>query len=155
VAWEALGRMSTPSDSSDRGLTHVALPVTDVEASVDFYRRYADMDVVHRRHDDETATTVVWLSDRTRPFVIVLIQQAAVSHTLGGFAHLGVGCESRAEVERRCDRAREEGREVFGPTDSGEPVGYWAILADPDGHNLELSHGQEVGLTVAQAAGPE
>jgi catechol 2,3-dioxygenase-like lactoylglutathione lyase family enzyme len=147
--------MPTDSDPSDRGLTHVALPVTDVEASVDFYRRYADMDVVHRRHDDETATTVVWLSDRTRPFVIVLIQQAVVSHALGGFAHLGVGCESRDEVDRRCDRARGEGREVFGPTDSGEPVGYWAILADPDGHNLELSYGQEVGLTVAQAAGPE
>jgi hypothetical protein len=94
---------------------------------------------------------VVWLSDRTRPFVIVLIEQSVVSHSLGGFAHLGIGCESRAEVDRRCAGAREEGREVFGPTDSGEPVGYWAIIADPDGHNLELSHGQEVGLTVAQA----
>jgi hypothetical protein len=27
-------------------------------------------------------------------------------------------------------------------------VGYWAVVVDPDGHNLELSHGQEVGLTV-------
>jgi catechol 2,3-dioxygenase-like lactoylglutathione lyase family enzyme len=147
--------MPTPADPTDRGLTHVALPVTDVEASVAFYRRYADMEVVHRRHDADTDTTVVWLSDRTRPFVIVLIQQAVVSHALGGFAHLGVGCESRAEVDGRCERAREEGWEVFGPTDSGEPVGYWSIIADPDGHNLELSYGQEVGLTVAQAGGPE
>jgi catechol 2,3-dioxygenase-like lactoylglutathione lyase family enzyme len=143
--------MVSHSETSDLGLTHVALPVTDVDTSVDFYRRYADMDVVHHRHDGDTDTIVVWLSDRTRPFVIVLIQQAVVSHSLGGFAHLGVGCESRAEVDRRCARAREEGRDVFGPTDSGEPVGYWAIIADPDGHNLELSHGQEVGFTVAQA----
>ncbi len=142
--------MASDSDTNDRGLTHVALGATDVETSVDFYRRYADMDVVHRRHDD-TDTTVVWLSDHTRPFVIVLIEQSAVSHSLGGFAHLGVACESRAEVDRRCDRARAEGRDVFGPTDSGEPVGYWAIVTDPDGHNLELSHGQEVGFTVAQA----
>jgi catechol 2,3-dioxygenase-like lactoylglutathione lyase family enzyme len=143
--------MASHSDTTDLGLTHVALPVTDVETSVEFYRRYADMHVVHHRRDDDTKTTVVWLSDRTRPFVIVLIEQSVVSHSLGGFAHLGIGCESRAEVDRRCARAREEGREVFGPTDSGEPVGYWAIIADPDGHNVELSHGQEVGLTVAQA----
>ncbi|HEX6311127.1 MAG TPA: VOC family protein [Acidimicrobiia bacterium] len=144
--------MPTTGETSDRGLTHVALPATDIAASVDFYARYADMEVVHRRHDAESDTTVVWLSDRTRPFVIVLIEQPAVSHALGGFAHLGIGCTSRAEVDRRCARAREEGREVLGPTDSGDPVGYWAIIADPDGHNLELSYGQEVGLTVAETA---
>ena len=143
--------MASHSDTTDLGLTHVALPITDVETSIDFYGRYADMDVVHRRRDDDTGTTVVWLSDHTRPFVIVLIEQAVVSHALGGFAHLGVACDTRAEIDRRCARARAEGLDVFGPTDSGEPVGYWAIVADPDGHNLELSHGQEVGFTVEQA----
>jgi catechol 2,3-dioxygenase-like lactoylglutathione lyase family enzyme len=145
--------VSGDTGTVDRGLTHVALPVTDIDASIEFYRRYADMDVVHRRRDDETGTTVVWISDRTRPFVVVLIEQAAISHALGGFAHLGVGCPSRDEVDRRCDAARREGREVFGPLDSGYPVGYWAIIPDPDGHNLELSHGQEVGLAVERAKG--
>jgi hypothetical protein len=27
-------------------------------------------------------------------------------------------------------------------------VGYWGIIGDPDGHNLEVAFGQEVGLTV-------
>ena len=135
----------------DRGLTHVALPVTDVGASLDFYRRYAEMDVVHRRRDDDTGNEVVWVSDRTRPFVIVLIEQDPSSGNLTGFSHLGVGCESRAEVDRRCELARGEGRTVFGPLDSGPPVGYWGFIADPDGNNLELSHGQEVGLTVEEA----
>jgi hypothetical protein len=40
---------------------------------------------------------------------------------------------------------------VSGPYDSGPPVGYWAIIPDPDGHNLELSYGQEVGLTVEKS----
>jgi len=132
----------------DRGLTHVALTVADVDRSIDFYRRYADMEVVHRREDDDV---VVWLSDGTRPFVIVLIEQAAVSHALGGFAHLGVGCATREEVDQRCAQARDEERTVMGPLDSGYPVGYWAILVDPDGHNLELSFGQEVGLAVDRA----
>lgn len=135
----------------DLGLTHVALPVTDVDAGIDFYRRFAEMEVVPDRRDAETGNRVVWVSDRTRPFVIVLIQQGAISHALGGSAHLGVGCESREEVDRRCDLARREGRVVLGPLDSGYPVGYWALITDPDGHNLEVSHGQEVGLAVERA----
>lgn len=159
--------------SIDRGLTHVALPVADLDASLDFYRRFAGMDVVHRRRDDETGNEVVWVSDRTRPFVVVLIEspRAAVAGSgsaatvgeaalaaqdqrsgfLTGFSHLGVGCETRREVERRCEVARGEGRTVLGPLDSGPPVGYWAFITDPDGNNLELSHGQEVGLTVERA----
>jgi catechol 2,3-dioxygenase-like lactoylglutathione lyase family enzyme len=135
----------------DRGLTHVALPVTDLEASLEFYRRFADMDVVHRRRDEDTGGQVVWVSDRTRPFVIVLIEHDGSDGGLTGFSHLGVGCESRQEVDRRCELARGQGRTVLGPLDSGPPVGYWAFITDPDGNNLELSHGQEVGLTVEQA----
>jgi catechol 2,3-dioxygenase-like lactoylglutathione lyase family enzyme len=129
----------------------VALPVTDLEASLDFYRRFADMDVVHRRRDQDTDCQVVWVSDRTRPFVIVLIEHDGADGGLTGFSHLGVGCETRQEVDRRCELARGEGRTVLGPLDSGPPVGYWAFITDPDGNNLELSHGQEVGLTVEQA----
>ena len=55
---------------------------------------------------------------------------------------------SRDEVDRRVAEARAEGIAVDGPHDSGPPVGYWAILPDPDGHHLELAFGQEVGRTV-------
>jgi catechol 2,3-dioxygenase-like lactoylglutathione lyase family enzyme len=134
----------------DRGLTHVALPVSDIEASLEFYGRFADMDVVHRRRDDQTGEQVVWVSDRTRPFVIVLIEQDRASGVLSGFSHLGIGCDSRAEVDRRAALAQQEGRIVRGPFDSGPPVGYWAFITDPDGNNLELSHGQEVGITVEE-----
>ena len=61
---------------TDVGLTHVALPVSDMARSVEFYITYAAMQVVHRRVDAETGVTVVWLSDHTRPFVIVLIQNS-------------------------------------------------------------------------------
>jgi catechol 2,3-dioxygenase-like lactoylglutathione lyase family enzyme len=133
----------------DLGLTHVALPITDAARSSAFYERFADMEVVHERTDTTTGARVVWLSDLTRPFVIVLIE-TTVSHTLGGFAHLGVGCASRADVDGRVDAARAAGHAVLGPFDDGPPVGYWTIIADPDGHNLELSHGQDVAFTVTR-----
>ncbi len=129
----------------DVGLTHVALPVTDLDTSIGFYATYARMQVVHRRPG------VVWLSDKTRPFVLVLAQTPEVVDPLRPFAHLGVGCESREEIDRLCDVARSEDRLIGGPADSGPPVGYWAFIRDPDGHTLEVSFGQEVGLTVESA----
>ena len=135
----------------DRGLTHVALPVRDLDASLAFYARYARLEVVHERHDAATDTRVAWISDKTRPFVVVLIEAEDVRSPLLPIAHLGVGCETRAEVDELVELARAEGRPVWGPTDSGYPVGYWALISDPDDHTLELSHGQEVALTVEQA----
>lgn len=132
----------------DVGLTHVALLCTDPDRSIEFYAKYAAMQVVHRRVDAESGATVVWLSDRTRPFVIVLIQTAKVTNPLLPFAHLGVGCATRDGLDRLCDEAREHGCLRSGPTDSGYPIGYWALLADPDGNTLELSYGQEVALTL-------
>ena len=136
---------------NDVGLTHVALVVRDLTASIGFYERFAKMQVVHRRRD---ATEVAWLSDLTRPFVIVLIE-GQVDARLAGFCHLGVGCESRDEVDRLCSEAKRDDRLALAPIDSGYPVGYWAFIRDPDGHNLEISYGQEVGLAVAEARGEE
>lgn len=131
---------------SDVGLTHVALPVRSLAASIAFYARFADMQVVHQRPQ------VVWLSDRTRPFVIVLWEETEEQiRPLAHPAHLGVGLASRQLVNERCALAREQGCLIVGPTDSGPPVGYWASLRDPDGHCLELSHGQDVGLAVGDA----
>jgi catechol 2,3-dioxygenase-like lactoylglutathione lyase family enzyme len=83
----------------DIGLTHIALPVTNTEQSIQFYSTYAQMQVVHRRIDTETGVEVVWLSDRTRPFVIVLIQTSSVQSVLSPLAHLEVGCQSREYID--------------------------------------------------------
>ena len=132
----------------DLGFTHIALPVSNIQESIQYYATYAHLQVVHQRVDAESDTPVAWLSDRTRPFVIVLIQTDSVDVVLAPFAHLGVACKSREEVDALCDRGRREGIAIQGPQDAGHPVGYWAFLCDPDGHTLELSYGQEIHLAV-------
>ena len=128
---------------TDIGLTHVALPVRSLAASVAFYGKYAGMRTVHQRPG------VVWVSDRTRPFALVLIETAAEIKPLLPMAHLGVGVGSREDVDRLCRLAREEQCLAREPQESGPPVGYWALIRDPDGHTLELAFGQELGHAIA------
>ena len=127
---------------SDIGLTHIALPVHSLAASVAFYAKYANMQAVHRRHG------VVWVSDRTRPFAVVLIETSNEIKPLLPMAHLGVGVRSREEVDRLCQLARDDRCLAREPEDSGPPVGYWALIRDPDGHTLEVAFGQELGNAV-------
>jgi catechol 2,3-dioxygenase-like lactoylglutathione lyase family enzyme len=130
---------------SDIGLTHVALPVRSLAASVAFYAKYANMQAVHWRPG------VVWISDRTRPFAVVLIESSNEIKPLLPIAHLGVGVPSPEEVDRLCRLAREDRCLAREPEDSGPPVGYWALIRDPDGHTLEVAYGQELGNAVASA----
>ncbi|HEY9767194.1 MAG TPA: hypothetical protein V6C71_01650 [Coleofasciculaceae cyanobacterium] len=102
------------------------------------------MQVVHRRID-AASVAVVWLTDNTRLFVIVLIQTVSV-HLLSLLAHLGVGCKSRESMDILCERARLEDVLIEEPKDSGYPIGYWAFLRAQYSHTLELSYG-EIGLT--------
>jgi len=133
---------------TDIGLTHVALPCANLERTIAFYKKYADMEVVHDR--DSGGARVAWLSDKTRPFVIVFLETQNNPHPLGPFSHLGVGLPSKAAVDERIGWAQEDGIAIEGPTDSGPPVGYWVFLRDPDGHTLELAYGQEVHLAVEE-----
>ena len=52
-------------------MTHLALHVTDIDASVDFYKKWAGMKEVDRRVSDKSGDTVVWsFSDRMTASVI-------------------------------------------------------------------------------------
>ena len=46
-------------------MTHVAVRATDFEASLEFYRRYAQLRVTHERTDE--GIRVAWLADRDDP----------------------------------------------------------------------------------------
>ena len=81
---------------ADQGFTHVALPVTNLDRSIAFYAKYAGMQVVHHRAlSDHPDRHIAWISDLTRPFVVVLAEVEKIDHPLGPFAHLGVACASR------------------------------------------------------------
>lgn len=124
-------------------LTHVAFAARDVERTVAFYRDQVRLHVVHERSDH--GGRVVWLSDRAEAptFVLVFFQQA-VDPGPSTLQHLGFAVESRQEVDAAAARARELGILQMPPTDAGPIVGYFCIVRDPDGNQVEFSHGQPI-----------
>ncbi len=144
-------------EMADQGLTHVAYNVSELDESLAFYAKYAGMRVVHQR-GREGGSRVAWISDATRPFVLVLIEERRRrwlrfptswrGRRRGCFSHLGVACASRGELDALVHRARTEGVLEAGPRELPPPAGYLALLRDPDGYTLELSVGQEVGRAV-------
>ena len=126
-------------------LTHVALGVRDLERTIAFYRNHVRMHVVHDRIDG--SMRVVWLSEREHEpqFVLVLFQVAGDPPpgptTL---QHLGFAVASRAEVDAAATAARAEGILAVEPVYAGPVVGYFCIVLDPDGNQVEFSHGQPI-----------
>ena len=126
-------------------LTHVAGRSTDIAKSIDFYRRYADLHVVHDRMDG--GMRVVWLSeDEEDPtFVLVLIGAEHGARSDASLAeHLGFDVASRDAVDDIAVRGKAEGILVQGPVYAGPIVGYFCMLRDPDGTIVEFSHGQPI-----------
>lgn len=126
-------------------MTHVAVRARDLDASVDFYRRYAGLHPVHRREDD--GIRVVWLSHRREDpdFVVVLLEMPhEPPPEPGATDHFGFDVASREDVDRIAALAEREGTLKYGPRDAGRIVGYFVMVRDPSGNTCEFSHGQPI-----------
>ncbi len=152
----------TTTHPPDSLLTHVALPVRDLDATLAFYERYTTMVKIHERQDAQTGLRSVWLAnerditDAAARFVIVLIQGKLPRNVVGneieekyGFltsiSHLGISLTTRDEVDRIADMARADDILVLGPRYMNPVVGYICIVRDPDGNQLEFSVEQVLG----------
>jgi lactoylglutathione lyase len=142
-------------------LTHIALPVRSLDDHLAFYAKYTTMEVIHERVDDETGLRTVWIAnsedktDAAARFVIVLIEGKLPTQITGdikeeyGFlrsiSHLGISLDSRDDVDRVADMARDDGILVLGPMYRNPVVGYICLVRDPDGNNVEFSVEQVLG----------
>ena len=145
----ATGRVERLADFNELRptLTHVALHVRNLEASVVFYQRYCGMREVHRR-EVGGSVGVIWLAEpgRERELIFVLLSGGrGRTPAEDEYGHLGFACASRAEVDRIAAEARAAGCLVWEPREEPYPVGYYCGLKDPDGTFVEFSFGQPLG----------
>lgn len=121
--------------------THITINCSDINASVEFYTSICGLTIVRDRRQEGRHN--VWLGpptakDADPSFVLVMVQDKVKARV----DHLGFQCDSREEVDRVAERAREQNILVDSPLDVGGVVGYFATLRDPDGHLVEFTFGQ-------------
>lgn len=139
-------------------LTHVALPVSNIELTRAWYEKYTPLVPVHERLAEpvtgEKPKEVLWLGhgDGT-PFVIVFIEMDEAQPQLTPTGHLGIEVESEAEVDRMAALAADDGCLHWEAIRHPPPVGYVCAATDPDGNVVEFSFGQGVYDAVAKGRG--
>lgn len=133
-------------------LTHMALRVNDIDRSAEFYRRYAGLDLISDRQENNMR--VAWLGhpEINDSFIIVLLEMPHSSDIESSYHHLGLQVETREAVDAAAETARQEGILMEEPSDHGPVAGYLCIVRDPDGNGVEFSYGQEVFETLDRSA---
>ncbi|TQS45272.1 VOC family protein [Cryptosporangium phraense] len=146
--------------------THVALPVTDLDRSIEFYTTVTPLVLVTRNVDDNGQGA--WLSNKNQvdsPFVLVLaefkpeigknfgIEPGQKATTLAPFAHLGIELPRREDVDAVAEKARAVGALEWEPRDMAAHIGYICAVKDPDGNTVEFSHNQKVFSTITELWG--
>ena len=134
------------ADKSVR-LTHLGLPVTDLDKSIAFYKKWAGMEVTERPKDPVGIKGARLAQKGGGGFVISLLEMPVqMALPMPGVMHLGLECNSKAQVDKIANDAKKAGILISGPVDSGPDLGYQTYISDPDGNNLEFSFGQRVGV---------
>jgi lactoylglutathione lyase len=138
--------------------THIALPCSELDATIAWYREFTPLVVLDRREDEFGQSA--WLShdgQAENPFILVLVMfykdRGRLQPQLAPFAHIGIEMPARSDVVEIADRARVAGCLAWEPQDMPDPVGFICALKDPDGNVIEISHGQGVYAKVQQTWG--
>ncbi len=126
--------------------THVALLVNDVDATADFYIKYCRLKVLNRRIDPNTGYRGIWLGQDTK-FVIVAFEseKKPIQSISKPFNHFGFSFDSKDEVDKISEIAKEEKLLNYGPVYMDAEIGYICEILDPDGNSVEFSFGQKLG----------
>ncbi|WP_027859052.1 VOC family protein [Marinobacterium jannaschii] len=131
-------------------MTHLALHVADIDACLDFYRRYCGMKVIHQRQAGNQQ--IVWIAEpgREAEFIFVIMNGGSdLQLKADDYRHFGFALDSKQAVDRLAEQARIEGCLVWPPRQEPWPVGYYCGLRDPNGNYVEFSYGQPLGPGAA------
>jgi len=121
-------------------ITHIALTVSDIDRSVEWYSRLFDaqpiMDAVLLKDTPNEYRAVVWAEPNFALHHFVDAGRERANARRPGLDHVAFGCETREEIESWAARLDELGIE------RGEILtdfyGWGLAFWDPDGNALEM-----------------
>ncbi len=139
--------------------THIALPSTDIDASIAWYEKYTPLRLLERREDADGYGA--WLGhpdNGDKPFILVLVsffrdQANGPQPIMAPFAHIGIELPSEEAVRDVAALGRADGCLTWEPQWMPDPIGYICACTDPDGNVIEFSFDQGVYEKAQQVWG--
>ena len=142
--------------------THVALRVSDIDATIAWYQRFTALELLDKREDDDGYGA--WLGHPDTggfPFVLVLAQffeghdpfAATPLAKMAPFNHIGIELPEKSDVDAIAARAEVDGCLAMPAQLMPDPIGYICMLEDPDGNLVEFSFDQGVYEKVREVWG--
>ena len=130
--------------------THIALPATDIDATISWYEKYTPLRLLERREDADGYGA--WLGHPDmgdKPFILVLVsffrdQHKGQQPIMAPFAHIGIELPSEQAVRDIAELGRADGCLVWEPQRMPDPIGFICACTDPDGNMVEFSFDQGV-----------
>lgn len=130
--------LAPPEQSTQ--LLHAMLRVADLERSLTFYAEHFGLREIRRLHFPEVPRTLVFIG---HPDAAVDAMQLELWHEpghpcapSGPQGHVGIAVD---DIDAFVERLAVSGIEILQPVGSLRPGGRrLAMIADPDGHELEL-----------------
>ena len=121
--------------------THITLPVSDVDGSVEFFTKVCRLSLIRDRRKE--GGTTLWLGPKPKDgenaeFVLV-ISKGKVEVPLD---HFGFQCDSYEEFLKIATNAKESGTLIEEPQDAGGSIGHFFVIREPSGHLVEFTYGQ-------------
>lgn len=142
--------------------THIALRVSDMDASIAWYEKFTPLELIDRREDEAGYGCWLGMPGKTNnPFILVMAQffpdkdpfADSPIATLSPFAHLGMELPNREAIDATAALAEADGCLGMPPTMMPPPIGYITMLRDPDGNMVEFSWDQGVYATLQERWG--
>jgi lactoylglutathione lyase len=130
--------------------THIALPCTDMDKTIEWYETFTPLELLDRREDADGQGAWLGHPDQgDKPFVLVLVsffrdQTKGPQPVMAPFAHIGIEMPTKEDVDQVAERGKQAGCLAWPPQQMPDPIGYICALTDPDGNMIEFSYDQGV-----------
>jgi lactoylglutathione lyase len=130
--------------------THIALPCTDMDKTIEWYETFTPLQLLDRREDADGEGAWLGHPDQgDKPFILVLVsffrdQTKGPQPIMAPFAHIGIEMPTKEMVDQVAERGKAAGCLSWPPQQMPDPIGYICALTDPDGNMIEFSYDQGV-----------
>jgi len=125
-------------------IDHLAIWVSDLEASRQFYETYFKATAGEKYHNPTKSFTSYFLSFEEgcrlelmyRPDIAKVLEQGQEAL---GFTHFAISVASKSKVDTLTERLRQDGFNILSePRTTGDDY-YESVVLDPEGNRIEIT----------------